>query len=105
MGFNEVKAKVIACLRAGRIQHEERGAMQEKNLLAVGAITVDETIRLISRCRGTQHQAAPLTGDPSTLKHELKPEIDGEQWFIRFYFIDDDSVFISVHPSHHRRSR
>ena len=28
-----------------------------------------------------------MTEDRSTMKHEMKPVVDGEQWFIRFYFV------------------
>jgi hypothetical protein len=47
-----------------------------------------------------------MTEARATLKHELKPVVDGRQWFIRFYFVagpTDVVMFISVHPSSHWR--
>lgn len=106
MGFNDVKRRVIACLDALAFESEARDAMSENNLLATGQISAEDVKRLINRCSGTQYVAKPMTEDPSTMKHELKPVVDGEQWFIRFYFVTvrtDVVVFISVHKSKYRR--
>jgi hypothetical protein len=99
-----VKRLVIACLDAGNYDFAIREEMSDKNLLATGAVTVAQVKQLIGRCSGLQYKARPMTEDPATLKHELKPVVAGKQWFIRFYFIqapDDVVMFISVHPSDH----
>jgi hypothetical protein len=104
MGFADVRRLVIACLDAGRFDVEIRKQMSEKNLLATGAVSVEEVKQMIGRCTGHQYKARPMTEDPDTLKHELKPVIAGRQWFIRFYFVhapDELAMFISVHPSAH----
>ena len=83
MGFNDVKQRVIACLDAQSYDSDDRAAMSENNLLATGQISAEEVKRIIGRCNGTQYTAKPMTEAPDTLKHELKPVIAGEQWFIR----------------------
>ena len=102
MGFHDVKQRVIRCLDAQAFDSDVRGAMVENNLLATGQVSAEEVKRIIGRCNGTQYTAKPMTEDPDTLKHEMKPVVDGEQWFIRFYFVElagDLAVFISVHKS------
>ncbi len=83
MGFTDVKHLVLACLDAGAFAFAIREHMSEKNLLATGAVTVEQVRRMIGRCTGLQYRALPMTEDPDTLKHELRPVIDGRQWFIR----------------------
>lgn len=106
MGFRDAKRRVVSCLDRGAFDSEYRDAMAENNLLATGQITVADVKRLIGRCRGPQYSAKPMTEDPTTMKHEFRPVVDGEQWFIRFYFIErpsDFAMFISVHKSKFRR--
>ncbi len=108
MGFTDVKHLVLACLDAGAFAFVIREEMSEKNLFATGELTVEQVRRMIGRCSGLQYRALPMTEDPGTLKHELRPLVDGRQWFIRFYFVKsphDLVVFISVHPSAHWRTR
>ena len=106
MGFNDVKRRVIPCLDSLAFESEARGAMSENNLLATGQISAEDVKRLINRCSGAQYVARPMTEDPGTMKHEMKPVVDGEQWFIRFYFATvrtDVVMFVSVHRSRYRR--
>ncbi len=84
MGFHDMKRLVIKCLNEGNFDFEIREKMVEKNLLATGAVTVDEVKQMIGRCSGLQYKARPMTDAPDTLKHELKPVVAGKQWFIRF---------------------
>jgi hypothetical protein len=102
VGFYDVRRRAIACLRAHAFDSVIRGAMPDNNLLATGEVSVDDVVRMIGLCRGTQYSAKPMTEDPNTLKHEMKPHVAGEQWFIRFYFIrrpDEVVMFISVPQS------
>ena len=102
MGFNDVRRRVIKCLDTQAFESEAREAISENNLLATGQVTVEDVKRLISRCNGGQYTAKPMTEDPSIMKHEMKPVMAGEQWFIRFYFVElpaDVAMFISVHKS------
>lgn len=107
MGFNEVKRRVIACLDAQAYDAVARGAMFENNLLSTGEVSAEHVKRIIGRCNGTQYTAKPMTEHPSTLKHEMKPVFEGEQWFVRFYFIErpsETAMFISVHKSKFQRA-
>lgn len=106
MGFTDVKRLLLACLDAGAFRSEMRDAMSEKNLLATGAVTVAQVRRIVGQCTGLQYTVRPMTEAHDTLMHELKPVVEGTQWFIRFYFVTgptDVVVFISVHPSSHWR--
>ena len=93
MGFREVKRKVLEALSTGRYQHAARAAIDTKNLLKTGDVTQAEVISIISRCNGTHHAASPHHAIPSVTVHVLKR--DG--WYIKFYFLDPETFFISVH--------
>ena len=101
MGFKETVGKVIRALRAGDFQFEKRAVVRGKNLLDTGEISVDEVIGLLNRCKGPQYQTTPHHWDQNTICHIFKPQDhEGNQWYIKVYFPDDDSstaVFISIH--------
>jgi len=40
----------------------------------------------------------PEEAAPGILCHEFMPELDGEGWYVKAYFLSADAVFISVHP-------
>ncbi len=104
MGFHEVRRRAIACLRADAFDSVMRLAMSEKNLLATGDVSADDVVRMIVLCRGIQYTARRMTDNTTILKHEMKPVVDGERWFIRFFFVPqptDMMMFISVHKSDH----
>ena len=102
MGFSDVKRRVIRCLDTQAFDAYVRGTMAENNLLATGQVSADDVKRIIGRCNGTQYTAKPMSEDPDALKHEMKPVVDGEQWFIWFFFAErsgEMAMFISVHKS------
>lgn len=93
MGFDEVKRQVIAALLAGTYQHEARGDIEVKNLLATNVVAVDVVIALLRQSRGSEHSVSP---------HHLVASIDVHVircrgWYIKFYFLEPDAWFISVH--------
>lgn len=92
-GFREAKRRVLKALVEGTFQHEARSAIDVKNGLLTGAVTAAEVIAVIGRCNGTHHTASPHHADPSVQVHVLRRE----RWYIKFYFLDEDTVFISVH--------
>ena len=59
MGFREIQRQAIKALQAGRIQHEARGEIDEKNLLLMGDVTTEQAILLLNACRGTQYSSSP----------------------------------------------
>ena len=92
-GFKRAKQQVLAALREGTYQHEARGDLNVKNALAIGEISPRELIAIIERCNGTHHHASPHHSYPLIEVHVLRR--DG--WYIKFYFLNPDTIFISVH--------
>lgn len=93
MGYKAVKGKVIEALQLRAFSHEARAGIEVKNLLHMGSITPEEVIALIKSSSGTDHSCSP---------HHLIKEVDVhiikcKTWYIKFYFLDPDTVFISVH--------
>lgn len=92
-GFHEVKRRLVASLQSGRYQYEARGDIDTKNLLAVGAISPEALCEWVKGCNGTCHTASPHHADSRIEVHVLRRA----GWYVKFYFIDPDTVFISVH--------
>lgn len=97
MGFHDVRGLLVDALESGRYQHERRNDMESKNLLAVGDVTPEFVVRLLRRCGGKQYRASPHHFDQSVVCHAFTPELDGERWYVKAYFLSADAVFISVH--------
>ncbi len=91
--FKETKSKVINCLRTGLFQHEARNLINEKNLLKTGEVSVDTVIKLISKTKGFQYIKEEHHMIKGVDIHIFK--IEG--WYIKFYFVDPNTMFISVH--------
>ena len=72
MGFREERERLITALDEGRFQNEIRGAVEEKNLLAIGEVSAQEVIGMLRRCRGDQHRSSPHNRDRNVR----------EAWFI-----------------------
>ncbi len=97
MNFKDAKRKVIECLNASNIQHEARNNLDIKNLLMTGAVTPTEVASILGRSRGNEHAASPHHFDASVEVHIVKTQHAGQSWYIKWYFLEPDSVFISVH--------
>jgi len=97
MGFREAKSKVIKCLNNGCILHEERNSIDTKNLLSTGVVSISELASIISRARGNEYSYSPHHYNEKIDVHIIKTINSGRQWYIKWYFIDPDCVFISVH--------
>ncbi|WP_341363800.1 hypothetical protein P8T57_17170 [Thalassospira sp. SN3W] len=93
MGWKQVKANVLKALASGSFLHESRGSIDDKNLLAVGDVTPDDVSNVIRKCNGTHHSSSPHHRASSIEVHVLRHS----GWYIKFYFVDPDTVFISVH--------
>lgn len=93
-GFRDAKRKVITALQSGAYQHEAtRSNVETKNLLLMGLVTAEQICDVLKRCQGQDHQSSPHHQAPSIEVHIIQR--DG--WYIKFYFVDPDTVFISVH--------
>ncbi|HJM49286.1 MAG TPA: hypothetical protein QGF63_05485 [Alphaproteobacteria bacterium] len=93
MGFRDAKRRVIQALKGSVFQHAVRGEIDEKDLLHSGVVTKEEVLEIVKMCNGTHHTETPHHLDGSIVVHVLKR--DG--WYIKFYFVDTNAFFISVH--------
>lgn len=93
IGFTEAKQLLIRALSEGRFLHEGRDQIETKNLLLMGQVTTEELLAVVRRCAGQHHSRSPHHAEPSVDVHILRR--DG--WYVKFYFVDPDTIFISVH--------
>lgn len=93
-GFRQAKRKVLAALANGSYLHEARNKIDAKNKLATGEISATEVAELIKGSTGNDHSKSAHHADPSITVHA----ISRKDWYIKFYFVDPDTWFISVHP-------
>jgi len=99
-GFSSAKRALLVALRAGNFEHEIREVQSEKNLLAVGDVTLEEVINMVNRTRGADYSASPHHSDPETTVHLFRPVVERTRWYVKVYFLDEPTgtaVFISVH--------
>ena len=99
MNFNQVKKMAIACLKRGAYDHEVRKQLDIKNLFQCGQLSDDFVIDLIKRCSGKEYTVSPHHKAPSIDVHVLKPFKENKRWYVKFYFVEPDMVFISVQIS------
>ncbi|EJC6766208.1 hypothetical protein MX824_004885 [Vibrio parahaemolyticus] len=100
MGFSDVKKKAIKCLKEGSVQHEtERSKVNEKNLLLTGKVDPDFVVRLLRNTTGQTHEEREHDTYEGVDVHICKPSVDGCKWYVKFYFSDPNTIFISVHES------
>jgi len=97
MGFRDAKRRVLECLITGHLLHEERNNIDIKNLLATGLISLDEAALIIGRSKGDEYSSTPHHFDKKIDVHVIKTLFSGQYWYIKWYFLDPDSVFISFH--------
>ncbi|MFT4927083.1 MAG: hypothetical protein ACI8WB_003189, partial [Phenylobacterium sp.] len=99
MGFNQIKRKAIKCLEEGAYIHEARQDIDVKNLFQCEQLSEETVIELIKKTSGNDYETRPHHQVASVDVHILKPFKDGQKWYIKFYFIDPNVIFISVHES------
>lgn len=97
MGFKSVKSKILDCLARGDISHEQRNDIDIKNLLATGQVSANEVSEILGRARGDSYSSSPHHIIASIDVHIVKTRYAGKAWYIKWYFVDPSSVFISVH--------
>ncbi|WP_435249065.1 hypothetical protein ACMAZD_23780 [Vibrio sp. nBUS_14] len=99
MGFNKVKKRVIECIENGDYDHEVRHNIDVKNLFQCGQLTDEFVVGLIKATRGNEYDVSPHHQAHTVDVHVFKPFKDGKQWYVKFYFVEPDVMFISVHES------
>jgi hypothetical protein len=92
-GFATAKRKLLAALASGDYQFEVRAGIDVKNLLATGQMTASALQLIVKQSNGLEHSTSPHHGDASITVHVLKTG----GWYIKFYFLDPSTFFISVH--------
>jgi len=92
-GFRIARRDVITALESGNYLHVSRGDIEVKNLLASGAISASEVAEIIRSCKGSHHSSSPHHAVASVEVHVLRRR----GWYIKFYVIEPDTWFISVH--------
>lgn len=95
--FSEIKKQVIQCLSEGAVLHEARNDIDIKNLLEVGVISIEEVTQILKKSRGNEYESSPHHMDQSIDVHVVKTSYQREEWYIKWYFVEPDAVFISVH--------
>ena len=99
MAFSEIKKQVIYCLKNNHISHEQRANIDIKNLLSTGEISLEKTIKILSRCRGNEYSTSKHHSAPSIDVHIVKTRYMSKNWYLKWYFLEPDCIFISVHES------
>lgn len=97
MGFKDVKAQVLGCIGTGNVQHQVREEIDTKNLLLTGQVTVEEVSDAIRRSRGSDYECSPHHVIRGIDVHIIKASYQGKKWYIKWYFIEPNTIFISVH--------
>lgn len=95
MGFKDVKRKALNALATGNYQHEVRNNISEKNKLQTGEVDAEFVAALIKRSSGDDYSCSPHHRYSKILVHILIKN----NWYVKFYFIDPDTFFISVHQA------
>lgn len=93
MGYKTARKKVLEALESRDFSHEIRPFIEVKNLLHMGVITPEDVIKLIKSSSGTDHSSSAHHSIAGVEVHIIKCR----KWYIKFYFADPDTVFISVH--------
>jgi hypothetical protein len=97
VGFNEAMRKLIECQNTGYVLHEERNDIDVKNLLAIGVVSLEEAAYIIGRSRGDGYSVSSHHFDTEIDVHVLVTKFSVQAWYVKWYFLGPDSVFISFH--------
>lgn len=97
MGFKQAKTAVIQSLRDMAYGHEPRRDINEKNLLHTGVVAPEDVIQMVMHCTGRDYSTGPHDMDRTIEVHRLKPKGKFDGWYIKFYFVPDGTMFISIH--------
>jgi len=93
LGYNDSKKRLLNALDQGLFLHVQRGDIDEKNKLAVGEVSVATIKQLVLNSQGRDYSASQHHQDSSVMVHVIQTK----GWYIKFYFLDEITMFISVH--------
>lgn len=97
LSFKAEKLKVLTCLASGHILHDARANIDVKNLLLTGAVSIHYVSEIISQARGNEFQVRPHHMVAGVDVNIIRTIFRGQSWYIKWYFMEPDCVFISVH--------
>ena len=98
MGYRQAKKQVLQCLAEGRVEHElDRGEIDIKNLLSTGVVTAEQVADAIGRSSGIEYRCSPHHFVENIEVHIIRTQHGDRPWYIKWYFISPNVVFISVH--------
>ncbi|KZY36012.1 MULTISPECIES: hypothetical protein [unclassified Oleiphilus] len=95
--FKDVKKRILQCIYDGNVLHEARNNIEIKNLLEVGDVSIEELAEIIKHTRGDDYEVSPHHKDQSINVHLIKTRYRRQSWYIKWFFIEPNAVFISVH--------
>ena len=78
---------------AGDYLFEARNDIDVKDLLATGEVSAAELIEILERATPDRYACSPHHRAPSIGVHVIR----SAGWYVKFYFLDPDTWFISVH--------
>jgi hypothetical protein len=99
MGFKDAKYKVIESLINGSFSHQERNDIDVKNVLATGDVSTATIISILKRSSGLDYTTSKHHLDNNIDVHIVETTMATEDWYIKWYIIEPNCVFISVHIS------
>jgi hypothetical protein len=99
MGYREAKHKVIESLNNGSFSHQERNNIDVKNVLATGDVSKETIVDILKRSSGSDYKTSKHDFDSSVDVHIVVTTMAKEKWYIKWYIVEPDCVFISVHIS------
>lgn len=100
MGFSSDKKRILSDLESLNFDHEARtGRAEDENLLAAGLITAERAIEIVMCARGQQHESRSHHQVTDLQIWIFKPVHEGAVWYVKGYFAEDQTWFISFHPS------
>jgi len=97
MGFKDVKGQVIRCLESGSVIHDARGNIDDKNELSTGYVSIDEVISVLKVSRGNEYSSSPHHLCRDIEVHIITKTFKGRNWYIKWYYVEPNCIFISVH--------
>jgi len=97
MGFKDVKKEVINCLNNGLVLHEARNDIDIKNLLKIGEVSNKYVAKILATSKGNEYSCSAHHFDRNIDVHVVKVRNQDRDWYIKWYFTEPNSVFISVH--------
>jgi len=100
MGFSSDKKQILEDLQSLNFDHQARtGRDEEENLLAAGLVSTEEALEIVMCTKGHQHENKRHHQVAFPQVWILKPVFKEECWYVKGYFLGNQTWFISFHPT------